>query len=355
MLADNTQRTTLLPYTSSGLLACALGIASPVVAGGFMIDPFYADHYEAVDLGSVPGVPGNYGGLTFKAGDPDTLLIGGGLASPGSAIYEVQVTRGCFGQITGFAGKATFLASAPQIDGGLDYGPDGVLFYTTWPTNTVGQILPGSTEPDKIIDLSALGVVGITGTLAFVPPGFAGASRLKIGTFTTSLWYDATVTPDGAGTFDIIDVTEITNVGGGPEGIVYIDQGNPQFEADSVLVSKWFADSVDSYEIDVNGDPVISTQRNFISGLDSPGGATIDPITGEVLISTWYADRVIVVRGFVDPCPGDLDEDGTVGISDLLALLSAWGAACVPADLDRDGTVDIFDLLTLIANWGPCP
>ena len=51
---------------------------------------------------------------------------------------------------------------------------------------------------------------------------------------------------------------------------------------------------------------------------------------------------------------GDLDGDGTVGILDLLALLSAWGPCegeC-PADLDGDGAVGVLDLLTLLANWG---
>jgi hypothetical protein len=56
--------------------------------------------------------------------------------------------------------------------------------------------------------------------------------------------------------------------------------------------------------------------------------------------------------------PGDLDGDGAVGITDLLALLAAWGPcpgpcppAC-PADLDGDCTVGITDLLALLAGWG---
>lgn len=52
---------------------------------------------------------------------------------------------------------------------------------------------------------------------------------------------------------------------------------------------------------------------------------------------------------------GDLDADGSVGILDLLILLSAWGPCApgsCPADLDGDGNVGILDLLTLLANWG---
>ena len=55
-------------------------------------------------------------------------------------------------------------------------------------------------------------------------------------------------------------------------------------------------------------------------------------------------------------CPGDLDGDGTVGITDFLALLAAWGPnPGHPADLDGDGDVGITDFLALLAIWGHCP
>ncbi|MEE9130267.1 MAG: S8 family serine peptidase [Phycisphaerales bacterium] len=55
-------------------------------------------------------------------------------------------------------------------------------------------------------------------------------------------------------------------------------------------------------------------------------------------------------------CPADLDGDGSVGASDLLALLVAWGTDPEgPPDFDGDGVVGASDLLTLLVNWGPCP
>ena len=58
-------------------------------------------------------------------------------------------------------------------------------------------------------------------------------------------------------------------------------------------------------------------------------------------------------------CPQDLDLDGNVGASDLLALLVSWGPcppnADCPADFDGNGTVGASDLLALLVNWGPCP
>ncbi len=53
----------------------------------------------------------------------------------------------------------------------------------------------------------------------------------------------------------------------------------------------------------------------------------------------------------------DLNDDGSVGIQDLLVLLAAWGPCPAegpcPADLDCDGLVAVPDLLALLAGWGP--
>ncbi len=53
---------------------------------------------------------------------------------------------------------------------------------------------------------------------------------------------------------------------------------------------------------------------------------------------------------------GDLNDDGVVGVPELLALLGAWGPcpSCsnCPADVDGDCQVGVPDLLILLANWG---
>ncbi len=54
--------------------------------------------------------------------------------------------------------------------------------------------------------------------------------------------------------------------------------------------------------------------------------------------------------------PADLDGDGSVGVTDMLGLLGAWGTnpdGC-PPDFDGDGTVAVTDFLQLLASWGPC-
>ena len=54
-------------------------------------------------------------------------------------------------------------------------------------------------------------------------------------------------------------------------------------------------------------------------------------------------------------CPADLDANGSVGFSDMLAILAAWGPCpgC-PEDVDGNGAVAFADILIVLAAWGPC-
>jgi hypothetical protein len=53
------------------------------------------------------------------------------------------------------------------------------------------------------------------------------------------------------------------------------------------------------------------------------------------------------------PCPGDLDQNGEVGVDDLLSLLAAYEING-DGDCDDDGDTDVNDLLILIERWGQC-
>ncbi len=64
--------------------------------------------------------------------------------------------------------------------------------------------------------------------------------------------------------------------------------------------------------------------------------------------------------GSPSPCPGDLDGDGDVDLSDLAQLLANYGttsgATYEDGDLDADGDVDLTDLAALLAEYGTiCP
>jgi hypothetical protein len=59
----------------------------------------------------------------------------------------------------------------------------------------------------------------------------------------------------------------------------------------------------------------------------------------------------------VDPCPGDVTDNGTVDGVDLAALLAAWGGgkSQFDCDVDNDGIVGGSDLAAVLAGWGACP
>ncbi len=273
----------------------------------------FASAYTVVDLGSIPGLPASYGGLTLLAGDTDTLLIGGAANTLAGRLYTIGVTRDAQNRITGFTGTATQFGQVGEFnDGGVLYGPGGVLFTAQWNANNLGQTKPGSTDEDRVDALSSFGIGGSSiAALSFIPAGFDNAGALKVVSWSTGNWYDMVLAPDGTGTFDIVSASQVDldpvvpgvqSLPGGPEGFVYIDSANESFAADSMLVSEWSNGTVGAYAIDQNGNPVLSTRRDFLTGLSGAEGAFIDPLTGDFLFSTFGGgDRVVAVRGFVAP------------------------------------------------------
>jgi hypothetical protein len=77
-------------------------------------------------------------------------------------------------------------------------------------------------------------------------------------------------------------------------------------------------------------------------------GNTPDQIYGDWTDNggNWVAD--------VCECLADINGDGYVNVSDLLAIIDQWGLTNSPADVTQDGIVDVSDLLIVVGNWGPC-
>jgi len=292
----------------------ALGLAAVVatVQAQTLGAPFAAD-YTVTNLGSVPGLPSNYGGLTFL--DNNTLLIGGAANTASGSLYTIDVIRDAQQHITGFSGSTTRFGTSigEYNDGGVTFGPGGVLFTSRWPVNGLGQTLPGSVDEDKVIDLGPLGVAGSHAALGFVPAGFGGTGLVKLVSWAGGQWYSGSILADGGGTFDLVGLAQVDLdesspgvqvVPGGPEGFVYIGGANAGFGVNSMLVSEYSANQVGAYELDNDGDPLVATRRTFLSGLTGAEGAVIDPLTGDFLFSTFGGgSRVVRVSGFIAPPP----------------------------------------------------
>ncbi len=139
--------------------------------------------------------------------------------------------------------------------------------------------------------------------------------------------------------------------GGAFDLIAFDYAGFPQVEFPLVTVTASNGSSVDLFADGQSDGP--GGVEDFETFVLPDGFTGITSATFDVPID-WHLDNVAWALPGV--CPWDVDDDGVVGITDLLALLAKWGPCpgC-PSDFDNDGDVGITDLLKLLANWGFCP
>ena len=182
-----------------------------------------------------------------------------------------------------------------------------------------------------------------------------------------------TVTPTAAGVFDLGSGLMAFNT----VGVRFVIKGGEPFALTVVDLSPGACCLVDGSCLDVTAEKCSAAGGSFegagtlCSGTKCPQpsgaccfgtGLCLELTETDCALAgaTWQGAGSDCVdsdgNGQADDCVclGDLDGDGTVGTSDLLALLAAWGAAGGPADLDGDGLVSTGDLLVLLSVWGPC-
>lgn len=123
-----------------------------------------------------------------------------------------------------------------------------------------------------------------------------------------------------------------------------IDAGNNWALPQDFTDSNGNGNIIELWPTDFDGNPRVTDH----AGVDGQG---CSPITAIVDLGAFETvgeapeDNTIF---------GDLTDDGIVNVSDLLAMLSGWGACatnCCAADLNVDGSVDVLDLLLMLTNW----
>ena len=58
--------------------------------------------------------------------------------------------------------------------------------------------------------------------------------------------------------------------------------------------------------------------------------------------------------GSPSTCDADVNGDGLVNVTDILAVVGAWGSSDPDADINGDGIVGVGDILMVIESWGVC-
>jgi hypothetical protein len=305
----------VLTVAAGALLLSIAGMAS-----GQTLGAAFSSDYQLVDLGGINGVPLPYGGLYTTFQDPTGLYIGGAANTAAGALYRIGVTRGVGGSILSIdPGPAVRVADAPYNDGGIVPDPGGHISMAQWPTNRYSQIDTGSGTLINDVDLNPLGVAGSSASLNWVPASHPGAGRMKLVSWAGGQFYDVNYSVGPGGIISVNSFTEQvgSQLPGGPEGINFVPIGSADFFNPSMIVSEYSANNVAVYEMDSDGNPIIGTRRDFLTGLEGAEGAWIDVFSGEFLFSTFgeAQDRVILVRGFAVPGPGALALVGLGGLA----------------------------------------
>ena len=105
------------------------------------------------------------------------------------------------------------------------------------------------------------------------------------------------------------------------------------------------------------------TNRWIYEGCDDPsaGSAELWEIFGGLHFPSFTDEGIEALFNYLDThvrpsaaCPGDVNADEEVDVTDLLAVINDWGSSASPADINNDGIVDVADLLAVISGWGSC-
>ncbi len=117
------------------------------------------------------------------------------------------------------------------------------------------------------------------------------------------------------------------------------------------LVGNFGLDVFESGSV-VSESEIDNVEMLHVRGLE-PGDYVIQLSRDDLLAELQSADAAIAWHIPESVCAGDSNGDGSVGLGDLLEVLSNWGTeGSAGGDVDGDNTVGLGDLLTVLSNWG---
>jgi hypothetical protein len=139
-----------------------------------------------------------------------------------------------------------------------------------------------------------------TGGVVVIPPGYPNAGKLLVSSFSTGDIYAIPLTPAGNGFYNLGTATLYANMLSGSEGMRFVTSGPL---AGRLLVANYAYSRLDAIVIDPTtglpvGGPSTPSVTNVIPALSGCQGVGVDPITGDVFISSYSASVLYRVDGF---------------------------------------------------------
>jgi hypothetical protein len=298
----------------SSLLLLAATLLAAVAGAQIQLPAGY--RVAATVPASALNVPGPIGGIEFQP-DGRVLFMAGGASYSSASVYAVPVVRDPFThRITGY-GQGNPVASAPEIDGGLQFGPRVTLFFTRYQVNELGQIV-GTTPFSAPLPSTTQSVGGLT----FVPAGLPNAGQLLVSSYEKGDLFVVSLQDHNTGTFTPTAVNLFASLPAGTEGLRYVPSGSL---AGDLLFANYDNKPASILTMDIDGNsglpvggsanPRLST---FATGIVGAEGLAFDPLTHDLLITTWQgtpSNSLIRVTGFPPPPMPLVSNRATVPVS----------------------------------------
>jgi hypothetical protein len=245
--------------------------------------------------------------------------------------------------------------------------------------NVTGEIYLTSTSLDSLFTLDlttgAVTLIGAYGDSAIVMHGLEWDSS------TNTLYgesshngglYTINITTGAATLVGTSGITSFTNLG-------YNSATNVMYATNSGAPERLFSVNLGTGALTEIGLIAPSTNPNGLAYNSANGLLYLVDNTTDVLYTLDMATGAPTTIGSTDTgnllglvyvpdepqdCPGNTNGDGNVDVTDLLAVIGAWGpcstcpaqgCAADVAPNPPDCQINVTDLLAVIGAWGPCP
>jgi hypothetical protein len=252
---------------------------------------------------------------SWNDGNGDALYIGGRFSSvAGVSASRIAKWNGTSWSAVGTTGLTSTTVSS------------AVYAMEAWDDGSGPSLFVGGQSLNAVDGVAATGVAR-----------WDGANWHSVGGGSNGVVWDLKVFDDGTGEA-LYAMGTFTLAGGNPIN----------------RIAKWDGTTWSAVGTGGGADGTVFCARQF----DDGSGTSLYVGGGFTSIGGLAASRMARFEACdVKPCdPGDVNCDGHVNITDLLAVIASWGQTGPPgtiaADVNADGVVNIADLLFVIANWG---